>query len=516
MEASLLTYLIFIPLAGAVVIALVGKDRNNLSRWLALGVSLLNFIVSIPVFTSFDATTPAMQFVQRFDWVKSLGISYSVGIDGISVLLVMITTLLTVLAILGSWASVTSRVREYMVSMLLLETGMLGVFCSLDLFLFYVFWEAMLIPMYLLIGVWGGERRIYAAMKFVLFTLAGSLLMLVAIIYLYFQHGLATGNYTFDLLALYDYSLATNTQYWLFLAFFLSFAIKVPLFPLHTWLPDAHVEAPTAGSVILAGVLLKMGTYGILRFCMPLFPSATAHFTPTIMLLSVIGIVYGALVAMVQTDIKKLVAYSSVSHLGFVVLGMFAMNEQGMQGSIIQMVNHGISTGALFLIVGMIYERRHTREIEDFGGLAKVIPGFSVVFMLATLSSIGLPGLNGFVGEFLILLGAYQASTLLGVIATSGVVLSAVYMLWMFQRVVWGEVKHDANAKLKDLSVREWIVIMPLVILMIWIGVYSQPFMKRTEVSSKHLIQTVQSKQLRGYGQAVTLSDQTPALIDAK
>ena len=503
MESQLLTYLIFLPLAGAVLIALVGKDRDDLSRWLGLGVSLVTFVVSIPLFTGFDATTAEMQFVHKFDWVKSVGISYSVGVDGISILLVMITTLLSVLAILGSWTSVTKRVREYMAAMLLLETGMLGVFCSLDLFLFYVFWEAMLIPMYLLIGIWGGERRIYAAIKFVLFTLAGSLLMLVAIIYLYFQHGLATGNYTFDLLALYGYSVAADVQYWLFLAFFLSFAIKVPLFPLHTWLPDAHVEAPTAGSVILAGVLLKMGTYGILRFCMPLFPSATAHFTPMIMVLSVIGIVYGALVAMVQTDIKKLVAYSSVSHLGFVVLGMFAMNEQGMQGSIIQMVNHGISTGALFLIVGMIYERRHTREISDFGGLAKVIPAFSVVFMIATLSSIGLPGLNGFVGEFLILLGAYQASTLLGVIATSGVVLAAVYMLWMFQRVVWGEVTNDANARLKDLSIREWVVVAPLLVLMIWIGVYSQPFMKTTEVSSKHLIQTVQAKQLRDNGQSV-------------
>jgi NADH-quinone oxidoreductase subunit M len=358
-----------------------------------------------------------------------------------------------------------------------------------------VFWEAMLIPMYLLIGIWGGDRRIYAAIKFILYTLAGSLLMLVAIIYLYFHHGLATGNYTFDLLALYDYSIATDVQYWLFLAFFVSFAIKVPLFPFHTWLPDAHVEAPTAGSVILAGVLLKMGIYGILRFCLPLFPDASLHFTPLIMVLSVIGIGYGALVAMVQTDIKKLVAYSSVSHLGFVVLGIFAMNEQGMQGAVIQMVNHGISTGALFLLVGMIYERRHTREIADFGGLAKTVPAFSAVFMIATLSSIGLPGLNGFVGEFLILLGAYQANIVFGVIATSGVVLAAVYMLWMFQRVVWGEVKHEANSRLSDLSVREWLVMGPLMVLMIWIGVYSQPFMSRTAVSSKHLIRTVQTRQ---------------------
>jgi len=505
MESHLLTYLIFIPLVGAVVVALVGKDRDDLSRWVGLGMSILTFLFSIPVMTGFDPTTAEMQFVHRFDWVKHVGISYAVGVDGISVLLIGMTTLLSVLAILGSWTSVRSRVREYMVAMLLLETGMIGVFCALDLFLFYVFWEAMLIPMYLLIGVWGGERRVYAAIKFVLFTLAGSLLMLVAIIYLYFQHGLATGHYTFDLLVLHDYAVAVDAQYWLFLAFFLSFAIKVPLFPLHTWLPDAHVEAPTAGSVILAGVLLKMGTYGILRFCMPLFPSATAYFTPTIMVLSVIGIVYGALVAMVQTDIKKLVAYSSVSHLGFVVLGMFALNEEGMQGSILQMVNHGISTGALFLMVGMIYERRHTREIDAFGGLAKVIPGFSVVFMFATLSSIGLPGLNGFVGEFLILLGAFSASPILGVMATSGVVLAAIYMLWMFQRVVWGDVRHAANARLNDLTIREWVVVAPLVALMIWIGVYSQPFTETTRVSAKHLIQTVRAKQLRTAGQAVAL-----------
>lgn len=500
---ALLTYLIFIPVAGAVVIALTGKGRDVLSRWLALGVSLVNFGLSIPLFTTFDSATPEMQFVHRVSWVDELGISYFVGIDGISLLLVLITTLLTVLAILSSWTSITTRVREYMISMLLLEAGILGVFCALDLFLFYVFWEAMLIPMYLLIGVWGGERRIYAAVKFVLFTLAGSLLMLVAIIYLYFHHGAATGVYTFDLMKLYQFTVDADAQSLLFLAFFLSFAIKVPLFPLHTWLPDAHVEAPTAGSVILAGVLLKMGTYGILRFCLPLFPLASAQYTYAIMVLSVIGIVYGALVAMVQTDVKKLVAYSSVSHMGFVVLGIFAMNEQGMQGGIIQMVNHGISTGALFLIVGMIYERRHTREIAEFGGLAKVVPAFSVVFLITTLSSIGLPGLNGFVGEFLILLGAYQADVVLGIVATSGVVLAAVYMLWMFQRVVWGQVG-PSNAGLSDLSLREWGVVAPLLVLMIWIGVHSQTFLSRTETSSRHLIQMVQGRQSAVSGRSLT------------
>ncbi|MBK34591.1 MAG: NADH-quinone oxidoreductase subunit M [Gemmatimonadetes bacterium] len=502
MESKLLTYLIFLPMVGAVLIGIAGKGRDGVSRWLALTVSIGTFAMSVPLFTRFDETTAAMQFVHQVPWVETLGISYAVGIDGISVLLVLITTLLSVLAILSSWTSVTNRVREYMISMLLLETGILGVFCSLDLFLFYVFWEAMLIPMYLLIGVWGGERRIYAAIKFVLFTLAGSLLMLVAIIYLYFEHGGATGTYTFDLMVLHKYSVDADSQSLLFLAFFLSFAIKVPLFPLHTWLPDAHVEAPTAGSVILAGVLLKMGTYGILRFCLPLFPLATAQYTGMIMVLSVIGIVYGALVAMVQTDVKKLVAYSSVSHLGFIVLGIFAMNEQGMQGGILQMVNHGISTGALFLVVGMIYERRHTREISDFGGLAKVVPAFSAVFLITTLSSIGLPGLNGFVGEFLILLGAFQANLTLGVVATSGVVLAAVYMLWMFQRVVWGDVG-EANSKLQDLSLREWLVIAPLLVLMVWIGVYSDTFTRRTEVSSRHLIQMVQTRQMAGAGKSM-------------
>ncbi len=492
----LISLVIFIPLVGAVVIMLAGRGRDGFCRVFALLVSLITFVLSIFLYTGFQADTPKMQFVVKVPWIESMGIRYYVGIDGISLLLVLITTLLMSVSILASWKSITARVREYMAAMLLLETGMLGVFCALDLFLFYVFWEAMLIPMYLLIGVWGGERRIYATIKFVLFTLAGSLLMLVAIIYLYFLHGGETGTYTFDLLALYRFSVARDAQYWLFLGFFLSFAIKVPLFPFHTWLPDAHVEAPTAGSVILAGVLLKMGTYGLIRFCLPLFPLASAYFTPHIMMLSVIGIVYGALVAMVQTDVKKLVAYSSVSHLGFVVLGIFALNAQGMQGGIIQMVNHGLSTGALFLIVGMIYERRHTRRISDFGGLARTIPVFSAFFMITTLSSIGLPGLNGFVGEFLILLGVFKANWVFGAVAASGVVLAAVYMLWMFQRVVWGEVTHKENRNLSDLSVREWAVMVPLVVLMFWIGIYPGSFLDKTEVSVKHLISQVQIRQM--------------------
>ncbi len=493
---GLLTLLVFFPLAGGVVIACFGRGRDAFSRVAALVASVADFLLSVHLFLRFRSDSHAMQFVEAFSWVESLGIRYALGIDGISLLLVLMTTLLTSVAILASWTAITSRVREFMAAMLLLETSMLGVFCSLDLFLFYVFWEAMLIPMCLLIGVWGGARRIYATVKFVLFTLAGSLVMLVAIIYLYFLHGQETGVYTFDLLTLYAFSVTPEVQYWLFAAFFLSFAIKVPLFPFHTWLPDAHVEAPTAGSVILAGVLLKMGTYGLVRFCLPLFPVASLYFTPLIMVLSVVGIVYGALVAMVQPDLKRLVAYSSVSHLGFVVLGLFALNLQGVQGGMIQMVNHGISTGALFLIVGMIYERRHTRLISDFGGLARTMPAFAACFMITTLSSIGVPGLNGFVGEFLILLGAFKASWVLGTIATTGIVLAAVYMLWMFQRVVWGKVRHEANRGLADLSVREWAVMLPLLVLMFWIGIYPATFLSKTEASVSHLISHVQGRQM--------------------
>jgi NADH-quinone oxidoreductase subunit M len=378
--------------------------------------------------------------------------------------------------------------------MLLLETGMIGVFVALDLFLFYVFWEVMLVPMYFLIGVWGGERRIYATIKFFIYTMVGSVLMLVAIISLYFMHEAATGLATFDFTVIMDNMrsgnliLATQQQAWLFLAFFFAFAIKVPLFPFHTWLPDAHVEAPTAGSVILAGVLLKMGTYGIVRFCLPMFPQATIDFTPLITALAVIGIIYGALVAMVQTDIKKLVAYSSVSHLGFVVLGIFALNDQGLQGAMYQMLNHGISTGGLFLLVGMIYDRRHTRLIDEFGGLAAPLPVFSTVFLIVTLSSIGLPMLNGFVGEFLILLGAFKADTATAVVATSGVILSAVYMLWMYQRVIFGEVRNPKNQALNDLSSREKWILVPLVVLIFWMGIYPSSFLRKMDNSVANVL----------------------------
>jgi NADH-quinone oxidoreductase subunit M len=402
-----------------------------------------------------------------------------------------LTTFLTPLTLLASWDSIHARTREFMICMLFLESGMVGVFAAIDLFLFYVFWEATLIPMYFLIGVWGGPQRIYAAVKFILYTMAGSLLMLVAILALYFLHRQATGDATFNLFQLLQLELPLSMQRWLFLAFFLAFAIKVPLFPFHTWLPDAHVEAPTAGSVILAGVLLKMGTYGFVRFCLPLFPEASVVATPIIALLAVVGIIYGALMALVQTDIKKLVAYSSVSHLGFVMLGIFAFNSQGLDGAVLQMVNHGLSTGALFLLVGMLYDRRHTREIGDFGGVTKVMPMFAAFFLVVSLSSIGLPGLNGFVGEFLVLLGAFQTIPIFAIIGALGVILAAVYMLWMYQRVMFGEVTHAVNKQLTDLTLREVVVLVPVVLVIVWIGLYPQPFLRRMEASTRAIVERV-------------------------
>ena len=495
MPYSILTLITFLPIGGAALLLFMRKASTGALRNIALIVSLLALLLSLPLFSNFDSSNPGMQFEQSVAWIPSLGIQYHVGIDGISLFLVLLTTVLTPITILSSWNSIEKRVREYYLFMLMLETGMIGVFVALDFFLFYVFWEVMLVPMYFLIGVWGGQRRIYAAVKFFLYTMVGSVLMLVAIIALYFLNGATTFDFPSILANLQSGNLVLNSsqQYWLFLAFFFAFAIKVPLFPLHTWLPDAHVEAPTAGSVILAGVLLKMGTYGIVRFCLPIFPEATRELTPLISLLAVVGIVYGALVAMVQTDIKKLVAYSSVSHLGFVVLGIFALNEQGLQGAMYQMLNHGISTGALFLLVGMIYDRRHTRLIDEFGGLADPLPVFSTIFMIVTFSSIGLPMLNGFVGEFLILLGAFNANVTFAVVATSGVILSAVYMLWMYQRVIFGEVKNPKNKKLADLDFREKLLLLPLVALIFWMGIYSEAFLRRMDTSVNQVLQQVKS-----------------------
>ncbi|RMG61320.1 MAG: NADH-quinone oxidoreductase subunit M [Deltaproteobacteria bacterium] len=493
-----LSVLVFLPLLGALFVLLIPKREEKFIKDSTFIVTLAVFGLSLYMFSRFDGGTAAFQFVEKRSWIPEYGVQYFLGIDGISLWLVLLTTFIMPVTILSSY-SVKKHVKEYMVFMLILETGMLGVFLALDLFLFYIFWELMLIPMYFLIGVWGGERRIYAAIKFFLYTMAGSVLMLVAILALYFYNHRVTGVYTFDLLEMYKLNIPLKLQMYMFIAFFLAFAFKVPMFPFHTWLPDAHVEAPTAGSVILAGVLLKMGTYGFLRFAMPLFPQATVDMIPVVATLAVIGIIYGALVAMVQKDVKKLVAYSSVSHLGFVMLGLFALNIQGIEGGIIQMVNHGLSTGALFLIVGIIYERRHTRLIEEFGGLSKVMPLFATFFMVVTLSSIGLPGLNGFVGEFLILLGAFKANKVFAIFAASGVILAAVYMLWMFQRVMFGKVTKEENRRLPDMNLREICYMLPMIVFIVWIGVYPQTFLRKMDASVTKLITHIESKsQLAG------------------
>ena len=492
-DCPILTIVTFLPLFGAIILLFINGEKQERIKRVALAIAVIDFIISLPLFILFKSDTSEFQFVQNVPWIKEFGISYHVGIDGISLFLFLLTSFLSLICILASW-NIKDRIKEYMIAMLILQTGMLGVFISLDLFLFYTFWELMLIPMYLIIGVWGGPRRIYATIKFFVYTMAGSVLMLVAIIFLYFMHHKATGEYTFDLLKIYNLDIPLGAQFWLFLAFFFAFAIKVPMFPFHTWLPDAHVEAPTAGSVILAGVLLKMGTYGFVRFSLPLFPYASHQFVPLITWLAVAGIIYGALVAMVQEDLKKLVAYSSVSHLGFVILGIFVFNVQGMEGGILQMINHGLSTGALFLIVGMLYERRHTRMIADYGGVTKKMPILAVFFMVATLSSIGLPGLNGFVGEFLVLLGTFKSNVLLAVIATTGVILSACYMLWMFQRVMFNKITNPENNKLKDINKRELALLLPITILIFWIGIYPKPILSRMDASVNHLLTQVDEK----------------------
>ena len=503
----LLSLITFLPAVGAAGLLVLPRKRQDLIRGAALGVSVLTFLLSLKLFTDFQVGVGQMQFVEEMAWIPSFGIRYKLGIDGISLFLVLLTTFLTAIAI-GASTGVVHRIKEYMVTMLLLETGMIGVFVALDLVLFYVFWEATLLPMYFLIGIWGGPRRIYATIKFVLYTMAGSLLMLVAIIAVGLLHAQAGGEITFDLTVLMHAEIPPAIQWWLFLAFALAFAIKVPLFPFHTWLPDAHVEAPTAASVLLAGVLLKMGTYGFLRFALPLFPHATMTFLPWISGLAFVGIVYGAWVAMVQPDLKSLVAYSSVSHLGLVVLGIFALNGEGIAGSVLQMVNHGLSTGALFLMVGMIYERRHTRMIADYGGLFRVIPFFGGTFLLVVLSSIGLPGLNGFVGEFLILLGTFRVHPLYALVAVTGIVWAAWYMLGMVRRVLFGPLTHPENADISDLTWNERLVLVPVLVLIVWIGVYPAPFLRRMEASVERVIvqvkrrQTVQGSEFRDQGRA--------------
>jgi NADH-quinone oxidoreductase subunit M len=500
MAFPILTSLVVLPLAGALVLAFLRDDEESRAAAMAVAliVSVLVFAETLLLWRAFNTSSADFQFVERHAWIPAFGISYFVGVDGISLFLLVLTAFLTPLALLGSWESVRAHTKAFCLFVLLLESAMLGVFISLDLFLFYVFWDAMLIPMYFLIGIWGYDRRVYAAVKFILYTMGASVLMLLAILGLAYLHSTVTGSYSFDVTQLYAMQIPPNLQFWFFLAFALAFAVKVPLFPFHTWLPDAHVEAPTAGSVLLAGVLLKMGTYGLVRFAFPLFPLAAAFFAPYIAVLAIIGIIYGALVAMVQPDMKKLVAYSSVSHLGFVVLGITAMNMQGVEGAVYQMLNHGVSTGGLFLIVGMLSDRRHTRLIAEFGGLKKVMPHLVAAFLLVTLSSIALPGLNGFVGEFLILLGAFRRDPRLAAFAVVGVILSATYMLWMFQRVNYGPVTNEKNAGLADLQPREWLVLVPIIAVTILMGVLPNLFLRSIEPSVARMLNQVQTQAPSG------------------
>jgi len=489
----ILTITLFTPLAGAVVVMLLNKERIDAIRWVANIFAFAGFLVSLPLVFWFQSAQPGFQFTEEAMWIPSIGARYSLGIDGISLLLVMLTTVLGSISILSSWTAIQDRVKEYYVFFLVLQTGMLGVFMSLDFFLFYVFWEVMLVPMYFLIGIWGGPNKLYAAIKFFLFTLFGSVLMLLGILVLYFSYHTQFGAYTFDIRQLISLNLPLNTQIWVFLAFFVGFAIKVPMFPFHTWLPDAHVEAPTAGSVILAGVLLKMGTYGFVRFSLPLLPGASAdsRIVKFMVALSLIAIIYGALVSLMQKDWKKLVAYSSVSHLGFCTLGLFALTPNGIAGSVIQQINHGISTGALFLIVGIVYERRHTREISEYGGLSNVMPVFATIFMIITMSSIGVPALNGFIGEFTILQGTFEVNKVWAGLATIGIVLGAAYMLWLYQRTMFGPITNPKNEKLADLNWRELATLVPLVIWAFWIGLYPKPYFRVLEQPVAQIVQRV-------------------------
>jgi NADH-quinone oxidoreductase subunit M len=489
----ILSSLIFLPVAGAVLLLFIKRNQESLIRWVSLGMSLLVFLVSLLLFTSFDKTTHLMQFTEKHAWIPVWNINYSLGLDGISILFVLLATLITILCILISWNSIKMKMKEFYISLLILEGAMIGVFCSLDFMLFYIFWEAMLIPMYLLIGVWGGPNRIYAAIKFFLYTFIGSVLMLIGIITLYYFAGR-----TFDILELQNFSYPFRMQILLFWAFFAAFAVKVPMFPVHTWLPDAHTEAPTAGSVVLAAVLIKMGAYGFLRFSMPILPEASVAMTPVMIALSVIAIIYGGVICLAQTDLKRLIAYSSVSHMGFVTLGIFALNTQGMEGGILQMINHGIVTGALFLSVGAIYDRTHTRQISDYGGVASVMPVYAAMFLIFTFASIGLPITNGFIGEFLIILGGFAASQLAGILAATGIIIGAGYMLWLYQRVFFMEISPKVSG-LSDINGREILTLLPMVILIFWIGIYPETFLGYMHVSVSHLLERLST----GSGQAV-------------
>jgi len=483
-----LSIILFTPLAGALILLLVNKENVNAMRWIANIVAFAGFVISVPLWFWYNPQNGDFQFIERFPWIPSVGAEYFLGVDGLSALLIILTTMMGSIAVLSSWTAITERVKEYYIFLLVLQTGMLGAFMSLDFLLFFLFWEVMLVPMYFLIGIWGSANRLYSAIKFFLYTLVGSVVMLLGILALYFYNHTLTGVYTFDITQFHRLNVPYDLQWWIFLAFFLGFAIKVPMFPFHTWLPDAHTDAPTAGSVILAAVLLKMGTYGFLRFSLPILPDASRHFVPMMVVLSIIGIVYGALVALAQKDWKRLVAYSSVSHMALVMLGMFALNPVGITGSIIQQLNHGISTGGLFLIVGIVYERRHTREISEYGGLSKVMPVYAAIFLIMTMSSIGLPTLNGFIGEFLILQGVFVANKVWAAFAASGVVLGAAYMLYLYQRTMFGTIENPKNEGLLDLNHREFATFAPLIVLAVWMGLYPAPFLRRLETSVNHIV----------------------------
>src|SRR6202051_3315813 len=490
-DNHILSVILFTPLVGALLLLLVPRESENMHRVLGNLFGLLGLVISLPLLWRFSVSTPGYQFRETADWIPSIGAHYSLGIDGISYLLVMLTTFLGAISILSSWSAIKLRRKEYYILFLLLQVGMLGVFMALDFFLFYMFWEVMLVPMYFLIGIWGSDRRLYSAIKFFLYTLVGSVIMLLGILALYFYNYSVTHVYSFDITRFQQLNVPYNLQWWVFLAFFLGFAVKVPMFPFHTWLPDAHTDAPTAGSVILAAVLLKMGTYGFIRFSLPILPDASRQFVPMVVLLSIIGIVYGGPVALAQKDWKRLVAYSSVSHMAMVMLGMFALNPVGITGSIVQQLNHGISTGALFLIVGIVYERRHTREISEYGGLSKVMPVFAAIFLIMTMSSIGLPTLNGFIGELMILQGAFVANKVWAAFAASGVVLGAAYMLYLYQRTMFGKIENPKNERLLDLNHREFATFAPLLVLAVWMGLYPAPFLRRLDPSVQHVIARV-------------------------
>src|SRR6201987_37481 len=526
MESHILSIILFTPLVGAILLLFVSKENKDAIRWIANIFALAGFLISLPLVPMFwekvKSGDPApFKFIEGTanNWIPSIGAGYVLGIDGISFLLIMLTTVLGWISILSSWTAIENRVKEYYIWFLVLQTGMLGVFMALDFFLFFVFWEAMLVPMYLLIGIWGGPRKLYAAIKFFLYTLAGSVLMLLGILFLYFHHHVVTGIYTFSLEALYQTAPRIYSDYGpyaatlLFLSFFFAFAIKVPMFPFHTWLPDAHVEAPTAGSVILAGVLLKMGTYGFIRFSLPFFPDVLTHtkVRSWMIALSIIAIIYGALVSLMQMDMKKLVAYSSVSHLGFCTLGIFVLTPLGLSGSVLEQINHGIFTVSLFLIVGILYERRHTREITEYGVISNVMPVYATITMIIFLSSMGLPLLNGFVGEFSILQGTFMENWRWGAWAVPGVVLAAAYLLWLYQRVFFGTVTNPKNEKLHDLTPREVATFVPLLIVAFWIGLYPKPFFQILEQPVNHTIALVRPDYPQPTG-TVNASAQTPTL----